>query len=955
MASIRKFILLAVSVCIVLSSFLGSALPITRADVVFNGVTATPPTSGSIAAFSVSMNVQQAVAANAGHFVYMRFPVSFSVPSSIATTAIQLKGVFSPSKVTVQQTADGTTVGFDIVGSVGNPSLQRWELVQISILETAGIRLPSLSGIYSVYLWTDIEPNPIRCNLAVQQSGGNGRSVAGLSVVLATTSAAGKAAQYDLTFQTTSGGGLMSAKEDFIDIVFPDGTTVPSTLDPASLLLRYQNCSKVQVDGLHVRAYLPDAVGFVAGGQFCTLTFLPRAGVLLPEASGNYALQLATSTDTSFVLSDQYTVTGTTVIAPSIACSPVQQGAAVAAQVAFTTSPVGTLLYGTDRVYVQFPAESTVPTSIADGIIKIAGRAVSGVHLGPNRRLEIPVPVDISPMAQVVVTIPLNAGIRNPDVAGAYPIQISTSADTDPALVSVTIIASQIGRPVVALSDRGAGAPATYTVTFATGTGGRLEAGVDRISVQFPERIMIPTVVLAGTVTVNGTPVQADPIIGGSAVVVVTPVSVASGSQVSLVFGTGAGLHNPSAGGSVTLKVSTTREVAWVESLPVDITDPPVVQALIEPPVPDGQHQWYQMRPSVTFQVTSSSDASPFIYFQLDGGASTRWMGQAVTIPDGTHMLAYYALDHQGQQSQQKVLTVAVDTVPPLLVVTAPQDGATVAGADEVAVRGTTDPGATVTVNGTAAEVDVAGGFAVTAGVDGQSQLVVQAVDPAGNITRSTLTLTVDAMPPALSITSPSPFQSVYTRPLVVEGTAEAGASVTVNGHEAVVQADGRFSASIAQLVEGSNLITIVARDAAGNTVTKGLSVTYSSNRLIRMKIGSTTAMAGSDTLTLPVAPVIRSGTTFVPLRFVSEAFGASVQWDSIFQLIEISLGGHTIQLQINNKTAVVSGKTVALNLAPFLQADTTMVPIRFVSEVLGARVVWDGTTKTVSIFFPGS
>jgi N-acetylmuramoyl-L-alanine amidase len=43
------------------------------------------------------------------------------------------------------------------------------------------------------------------------------------------------------------------------------------------------------------------------------------------------------------------------------------------------------------------------------------------------------------------------------------------------------------------------------------------------------------------------------------------------------------------------------------------------------------------------------------------------------------------------------------------------------------------------------------------------------------------------------------------------------------------------------------------------------------------------------------------------------------------------------------------------LNLAPFLQTGTTMVPIRFVSEVLGATVVWDGATKTVSIFFPGS
>jgi hypothetical protein len=955
LASIRKTILLTISVCIVLSSFVGGSLPIAAADVVFDSVTAAPVTSGSVAAFSVSMHVQQDLPANANHFVYVRFPVSFIVPSSIPTTAILLKGVYSPSTVTVQQTADGTTVGLDVVGSVGYPSLLKWEPVTISVLDTAGIRLPSVSGIYPVYLWTDVEPNPVRCNLAVQQSGGNGQSVAGLSVVLGSTFAAGKAGQYDITFQTTSAGGLMSAKGDFIDIVFPDGTVVPSTLDPASVLLRYQNCTKVQVDGLHVRAYLPDAVGFVAGMQMCTITFLPRAGVLLPEASGNYALQAATSQDTSFVLSNQYTVTGTTVITASIACSPVQQGAAVAAQVVFTTSPVGTLLYGTDRVYVQFPAESTVPTSIADGIIKIAGRAVSGVRLGPNRRLEIPVPVDISPMAQVVVTIPENAGIRNPDVAGVYPIRISTSADTDPALVSVTIIPSQIGVPAVALSDRGVGAASTYTVTFATGTGGRLEAGVDRISVQFPERTMIPTVVLAGTVTVNGTPVQADPVVGGSAVVIVTPVSVVSGGQVSVVFGTGAGLHNPSAGGSMTLKVSTTREVAWVESLPVVITEVPVVQALIEPAVPDGQHQWYQTRPSVTFQATSSSDASPFIYFQLDGGVSTRWMGQAVAIPDGTHVLAYYALDHQGQQSQQNVLTVAVDTVPPLLVVTAPQDGATVAGADEVAVRGTTDPGASVTVNGTAAEVDVAGGFAVTAGVDGQSQLLVEAIDPAGNIARSTLTLTVDATPPSLSITAPSPFQSVYTMPLVVDGTTEAGASVTVNGNAAVVQADGRFSASIAQLVEGSNLITIVARDAVGNAVTKALSVTYSSNRLIRMKIGSTTAMAGSDTLTLAVAPVIKSGTTFVPLRFVSEAFGASVQWDTIFQLIDISLGGRTIRLQINNKTAVVSGKNVALNLAPFLQAGTTMVPIRFVSEVLGARVVWDGTTKTVSIFFPGS
>ncbi|HWQ21780.1 MAG TPA: hypothetical protein VN478_03545, partial [Clostridia bacterium] len=244
MASIRKAVLVMVSMCIILGSPFVGTLPRAAADIVFDSVTATPATSGSAAAFSVSMHVQQDVPANANHFIYARFPVSFTIPSSIPTTAVMLKGVYAPSVVTVERGVDGTTVGFDVVGFVGYPSLLKWEPVTISILDTAGIHLPSLSGIYPVYLWTDVEPNPVRCNLAVQQSGGNGQSVKGLAVVLGTTFAAGKAAQYDLTFETTPAGSLMAAKGDFIDIVFPDGTIIPSNLDPASILLRYQNCTK---------------------------------------------------------------------------------------------------------------------------------------------------------------------------------------------------------------------------------------------------------------------------------------------------------------------------------------------------------------------------------------------------------------------------------------------------------------------------------------------------------------------------------------------------------------------------------------------------------------------------------------------------------------------------------------------------------------------------------------
>lgn len=48
--------------------------------------------------------------------------------------------------------------------------------------------------------------------------------------------------------------------------------------------------------------------------------------------------------------------------------------------------------------------------------------------------------------------------------------------------------------------------------------------------------------------------------------------------------------------------------------------------------------------------------------------------------------------------------------------------------------------------------------------------------------------------------------------------------------------------------------------------------------------------------------------------------------------------------------TIVVNGRVVASDVPPFMQGDRVFVPIRFVSEALGARVDWNGTTRTVTI-----
>ncbi len=97
--------------------------------------------------------------------------------------------------------------------------------------------------------------------------------------------------------------------------------------------------------------------------------------------------------------------------------------------------------------------------------------------------------------------------------------------------------------------------------------------------------------------------------------------------------------------------------------------------------------------------------------------------------------------------------------------------------------------------------------------------------------------------------------------------------------------------------------------------------------------------------------PYIENNTTMVPMRAIFEALGASVNWDSNSQTITSTKGNTTILLTINSGTAVVNGKSISLASPAKLVNGNTMVPLRFVSESLGADVNWDGENKTISIY----
>lgn len=99
---------------------------------------------------------------------------------------------------------------------------------------------------------------------------------------------------------------------------------------------------------------------------------------------------------------------------------------------------------------------------------------------------------------------------------------------------------------------------------------------------------------------------------------------------------------------------------------------------------------------------------------------------------------------------------------------------------------------------------------------------------------------------------------------------------------------------------------------------------------------------------TLMPSPIInQAGRVLVPMRAYLESIGATVEWHPP-DTVTAQMAGHTVQLTIGSTTAYVDGRGVALDVPAQIIADRTYLPLRFLSEGLGAYVHWDGQSVHV-------
>src|SRR5215472_9735145 len=144
---------------------------------------------------------------------------------------------------------------------------------------------------------------------------------------------------------------------------------------------------------------------------------------------------------------------------------------------------------------------------------------------------------------------------------------------------------------------------------------------------------------------------------------------------------------------------------------------------------------------------------------------------------------------------------------------------------------------------------------------------------------------------------------------------------------------------------EGEAVISTHRRALLAVVIIGTLAVTLSPNPAFAQAVS---VRLNGQALFLSPAPIVREGRVFVPLRGIFERMGASVVYSA--GTINATKQNTTVQLRIGSTQATINGQAQTLDVAPFIIGASTYVPLRFVAQAFGATVGWDQATRVVTI-----
>lgn len=292
-------------------------------------------------------------------------------------------------------------------------------------------------GTYTVKVWTSAESSP-----ATSQPYIIGQSSVTNVTATPTPNSAGIPAQYIIKFKTGPSGTLN--KGDDITVEFPVGTSLPTRIDAKYIKIHGLECTVAPiVTGLQVKLFNTMPVG---PDTEWDIVIDINAGITNPPVPKNdYKIRLSTKAEPKLVDSTPFEITlATTITEFVVKTAPPTVSEKARWELTFKLGANGALLPG-DEILVQMNDE-ILPASIAADYVSINGiKPASDVSID-GKRLKFKLKSGIAAGQQVVIVIDANAGVRNPEKPGSeYRLSVFTTKEpyavlSDPFTVESSVV-----------------------------------------------------------------------------------------------------------------------------------------------------------------------------------------------------------------------------------------------------------------------------------------------------------------------------------------------------------------------------------------------------------------------------------------------------------------------------------------------------------------------------------
>ncbi|MCL1805423.1 MAG: stalk domain-containing protein [Clostridiales bacterium] len=532
-------------------------------------------------------------------------------------------------------------------------------------------------------------------------------------------------------------------------------------------------------------------------------------------------------------------------------------------QINFTTNVE--LTGGIDTVQIRFPSEYR-----SNNINWQSGGAeVNGVLSGgmdyTNGLLTILIPRNMTIRAGDTVVVGLSPGVvRNPSAVGEYSLSVSTSKETVPVdsprfSISEYVNADGVSRPHVTLTPVRGYQAEEIAVKFTTNRSGQLIGSVDQIILEFPSGFRLPQVIDERHITINGIQMHGlSPAVTGQRLILpLSPtMNFTEMHLIEIVIAPNSGVTIDRNVSDARMWASTTRNTATVESFPFNMSRTP--------------DQIY----------IPADDKDPGVTVAPNGaGALGQW---TFTFPRNTILLT------QGNIVMGFTIVFPNGVVLPGSI-----------AAQHITVNGQQSAGVLVTPNRREVIFNLPVGFSTDFDI-------TVAISSGAGIQN----------PPA----------AVYHMEIGAFGGIKT------------------FTTKAFEIKTVSDAVTD-PQSPQGQQPPP-----FYNDKVVKLTLNDPIAVSDGSAVILDVAPQLIDGFTMVPLRFVTEGLGAVVDYDATQNTVTLNLGNRSIVLWPGSTLAKVDNVVVTLAKAPIIREDRTMVPVRFVSECFGAMVDYISPTDPITI-----